>query len=49
MILTIDKITMPEATWISTRSDSSFFLNDGIEIQTTTIGKTTTIAPQCKF
>ena len=32
LILTLDKIAMPEATWVSTRSDSSFFLNDGVEI-----------------
>ena len=40
MILTLDKIDMTEdVNWTSTRSDSSFFLNnksDGVEILTTT-------------
>ena len=45
MILTLDKIAMPEATWVSTRSDSSFFLNDGVPeiIQT----KEAIAQPQC--
>ena len=47
MILTLDKIAMPEATWISTRSDSSFFLNDGVEIQSKEATAIAHQRPQC--